>query len=170
MKIAVISDIHGNMSYLSKAKEIIDSEKINIVICCGDVQTEEVFYELDSWEQKVYLVLGNADLELGFKLEKGLIYPEKLEYFKDFGVLNLEKKKIAFTHYDFYAKKLVTEGKYDIIFYGHTHTPWEEKFHLHKVEPCATLLNPGEITAQFGKSTFAIYDLTKMKAKLILLN
>lgn len=163
MKIAVISDIHGNMSYLSKAKEIIDSEKINIVICCGDVQTEEIFHELDSWPQKVYLTLGNADLELVKKLESGLIYPEKLEYFKDFGVVNLAGKKIAFTHYDFYAKKLVTEGKYNLIFYGHTHTPWEEKIGQ------TILLNPGEITAQFGKPTFAIYDLAKMKAKLVLL-
>jgi hypothetical protein len=163
MKIAVISDIHGNMAYLAKAKKIIDNKKIKIVICCGDVQTEEVFHELDSWPQKIYLTLGNADLELEYKLEKGLIYPEKLEYFRDFGVVNLAGKKIAFTHYDFYAKKLVTESKYDIIFYGHTHTPWEEKFND------SILINPGEITAQFGKPTFAIYDLVKMKARLVLL-
>lgn len=164
MKIAVISDIHGNLAYLIKAKKVIDKEKINTIICCGDIQTEEIFHELDSWPGKIYLTLGNADLDLGQKLDSGLIYPENLEYFKDFGVINLEKKKVAFTHYDFYAKKLASEGKYDIIFYGHTHTPWEEK--LSKT----ILLNPGEIAAQFGKPTFAIYDLEEMEAKLILLN
>ncbi|MFA5197393.1 MAG: YfcE family phosphodiesterase [Patescibacteria group bacterium] len=163
MKIAVISDIHGNMAYLEKAKSIIDVEQINTIICCGDIQSEEVFHELDSWEQRVYLSLGNADLELGYKLESGLIYPEKLKLYKDFGVLNLEKKKIAFTHYDFFARKLASEGKYNLVFYGHTHTPWEET--IDKI----IILNPGEIAAQFGKPTFAIYDLTQMKAKLVLL-
>jgi len=163
MKIAVISDIHGNMAYLSKAKEEINSEKIKTVICCGDIQTDEVFHDLDSWSQKVYLSLGNADFEISTSLESGLLYPEKLEYFKDFGVLNLTGKKVAFTHYDFYAKKLATEGKYDIVFYGHTHTPWEEQIGK------TVILNPGEISAQFGKPTFAIYDLKEMKARLILL-
>ncbi|MDD5693312.1 MAG: YfcE family phosphodiesterase [Patescibacteria group bacterium] len=163
MKIAIISDIHGNMAYLAKAKEIIDSEKIKLVICCGDIQTEEVFHELDLWPQKVYLTLGNADLELEYKLKSGLIYPEKLKFYKDFSVLDLDKRKIAFTHYDFYAKKLATEGKYDLVFYGHTHTPWEE------IIGKTIILNPGEIAAQFGKPTFAIYDLTQMKAKLVLL-
>jgi len=164
MKIAVISDIHGNMAYLAKTKSIIDTEKIKTVICCGDIQSEDVFLELDSWKQKVYLALGNVDKDLEQKLESGLLYPEKLEYFKDFGVLNLEKKKIAFTHYDFYAKKLATEDKYDIVFYGHTHTPWEEKI------GSTVLLNPGEIGAHFGKPTFAIYNLEETKAKLILLS
>ncbi|MEI7690402.1 MAG: YfcE family phosphodiesterase [bacterium] len=163
MKIAVISDIHGNLAYLAKAKEIIDSEKIKTVICCGDIQTEEAFWELDSWLQKVYLALGNADFELNSNLDSGLIYPTKLEFFKDFGVINLEKKKLAFTHYDFYARKLASEGKYDIVFYGHTHTPWEERIDK------TVILNPGEIAAQFGKPTFAIYDLKEMKAKLVLL-
>lgn len=161
MKIAIISDIHGNMVYLSKAKEIIEKAQVNTVVCCGDIQTEEIFHELDSWRQKVYLALGNADKELGRKLEAGILYPERLEYYNDFGVINLVGKKIAFCHYDFLAKKLANENKYDLIFYGHTHTPWEEKINN------TVLLNPGEITAQFGKPTFAIYDLDELKAKLV---
>lgn len=163
MKIAIISDIHGNMAYLEAAKERIDREKIKIVICCGDAQDEEVFFELDSWKQEVYLSLGNADFHLKNKLESGLIWPEKLKYFADFGVINLDGKKIAFCHYDFLARKLAESGKYDLIFFGHTHTPWEEKIGK------TLLLNPGEITAQYGKPTFAIYDLIKMKAELIVL-
>ncbi len=164
MKIAIISDVHGNLAYLKKAKSIIDRERITTVICCGDIQNEDVFCELDHWPQKVYLALGNADKVIAEKLESGLIFPEKLKYFNDFGAINLEKKKIAFTHYDFYAKKLALEAKYDLVFYGHTHTPWEEKIGR------TIMINPGEITAHFGKPTFAIYDLTRMKARLLLLN
>ena len=163
MKIAVISDIHGNEAYLAKAKQIIVKEQIKTVICCGDIQSEEMFHELDTWKQKVYFSLGNADKELERKLESGILYPEKLRYYSDFGMVNLAGKKIAFCHYDFFAKKLAETQKYDLVFYGHTHTPWEEKIGK------TTLLNPGEITAQFGKPTFAIYNLEKMKAKLIFL-
>lgn len=163
MKVAVISDVHGNMAYLDKAKEVIDEEAIESVICCGDIQTDEVFRELDSWKNKVYLVLGNADKELSHKLEVGILYPENMEVFSDFGVINLAKKKIAFCHYDFLARKLAGEKKYDLIFYGHTHTPWEEQIGQTK------MLNPGEIAAQFGKATFAVYDLAAMRARLVLL-
>ncbi len=163
MKIAIISDVHGNMAYLEKAKNRIDLEKIKTVICCGDIQTEDVFMKLDTWSQKVYLALGNADIELGYKLTAGHICPKHLTYFNDFGVINLHKTKIAFTHYDFFARKLAKEGKYDLVFYGHTHTPWEERIEK------SIIINPGEISAQFGKPTFAIYDLVKKKANLILL-
>ena len=163
MKIAIISDIHGNLAYLEKAKIIIDKYKITTVICCGDIQTEEVFYELDKWSQRVYLVLGNADFELDQKLISGFIVPQNIQLFRNFGKITLNKNKIAFTHYDTSAKKIALEGKYNFVFYGHTHTPWEEVINK------TLVLNPGEISAQFGKPTFAIYDLANMTAKLILL-
>lgn len=163
MKIAVISDIHGNMAYLERAKPIIDAEKLEIVICCGDIQDEDCFKSLDNWKQKVYIALGNADYKIRESLGLGTLLAEHAEVSLDYGVLNIDGAKIAYCHYDSLAKKLAQDGRFDIIFYGHTHTPWEEKIG-HTV-----LLNPGEITAQFGKPTFAIYDLKTMKAELKLL-
>jgi len=163
MKIAVISDIHGNMAYLERAKAIIDIEKLEIVICCGDIQDEDCFKTLDSWKQKVYIALGNADYKIRESLGRGTLWAEHAEVFLDYGVLNVDGAKIAYCHYDSLAKKLAQDERFDIIFYGHTHTPWEEKIGK------TVLLNPGEITAQFGKPTFAIYDLKTMKAELKLL-
>ena len=37
MKLAIISDIHGNFHALKKALEIIDKKKISEVICLGDL-------------------------------------------------------------------------------------------------------------------------------------
>jgi putative phosphoesterase len=161
MKIAVISDIHSNMGNIALAKKIIDEEKIRTVICCGDIQSEEVFRELDSWKQQVYLALGNVDKELERKLDAGLIWPEHLKYYPDYGEMTIAGKKVAFCHFKVRAFKLAEKQKWDIIFYGHTHTPWEEKVGK------TILLNPGEITRHFGKPTFAIYDFAKMKAKLV---
>lgn len=163
MKIAIISDIHGNMAYLEKAKEIIDQEKISIVICCGDIQDEETFSELDSWDQKVYLSFGNADYALRERLDRGLIWAKKMEIFLDYGVVNIDGAKIAFCHYPNLAKRLADDGRFDIVFYGHSHTPWEDKIGK------TILLNPGEIQARDGKPTFAIYDLEKMNAELKIL-
>jgi len=163
MKIAVISDIHGNMAYLEKAKTVIDAEKLEIIICCGDIQDEDCFKYLDSWKQKVYIALGNADYKIRESLDRGTLWTEHAEISLDYGVLNIDGAKIAFCHYDSFARKLAQDDRFDIIFYGHTHTPWEEKIGK------TILLNPGEITAQFGIPTFAIYNLKTMKAELKIL-
>jgi hypothetical protein len=163
MKIAVISDIHGNEAYLARAKAVIDEEKLEIIICCGDIQDIECFKEMDSWKQKVYIALGNADYAIREMLDRGTLVAKHTEIFLDYGVLNVDGAKIAFCHYPKYAEKLAESGKFDVVFYGHDHKPWEYKISK------TVLLNPGEIQARDGKPTFAIYDLKAMRAKLILL-
>ena len=163
MKIVILSDIHGNMAYLDRAKTVIRSENPGVIICCGDIEDIGVFRELDSWQTKTYLALGNADYQLRDDLNRGLIWAERLEVFLDFGVINADGCKIAFCHYDFLGRKLADSGKYDVVFYGHTHTPWEEKVGK------TILLNPGEVTAQFGKATLAIFDTKTLKSKLVIL-
>ena len=163
MKIAVMADIHGNMAYLERAKEIIDDSKIEIIIVCGDVQDFEALEELDSWKQKVYLSLGNADYEIRYKLESGQIQTRNVEVSLDYGHLKIGGTEVAFCHYPNYARKLAESGRYNVVFYDHNHRPWEEKVGQ------AIMLNPGEIQARDGKPTFAIYDLSQMKAELKIL-
>lgn len=163
MKVAVISDIHGNIAYLEKAKTIIDAEKLDIVICCGDIQDEETFLELDNWSQKVYISFGNADYAIRENLDRGKLISKHIEVFLDYGVLNIGGTKLAFCHYPLYAEKLAVSGRFDVVFHGHDHKPWERKIGK------TIVLNPGEIQARDGKPTFAIYDLTKMKGELKIL-
>ena len=66
--------------------------------------------------------------------------------------IELGGKKIFLNHYPDIAKNKAESGKYDLVFYGHTHKPWEEK-----VGECR-LVNPGELSGQRFKPTFAIYD------------
>ncbi len=158
-----MADIHGNMAYLERAKKVIDEQGLEIVLVCGDVQDIEALQELDTWKQKVYIALGNADYEIRHKLDSGLIWTERVEIFLDYGVLNIGGTKLAFCHYPKFAEKLAEGGRFDVVFYGHNHKPWEEKIGR------TVMLNPGEIQARDGKPTFAIYDLTKMKAELKIL-
>lgn len=163
MKIAVISDIHGNLAYLEKAKAIIDAEKLEIVICCGDIQDEDAFEELDSWPQKVYIALGNADYAIRENLGHGKLLAKHAEVFLDYGVLNVDGAKLAFCHYPLYAEKLAESGRFDVVFYGHDHRPWERKIGK------TVLLNPGEIQARDGRPTFAIFNTKTTKAELKIL-
>jgi len=163
VKIAILSDIHGNMAHLASAKKIINETKIDTIICCGDIQDEEAFLEMDSWPQTVLLALGNADYAIRENLDSGALIASHIKVFIDYGVLNAEKRKIAFCHYPKYADKLAESGKFDVVFYGHDHRPWERKIGK------TVLLNPGEIQARDGQPTFAIYDLTAMKGELKIL-
>jgi putative phosphoesterase len=160
MKIAIISDIHDNLARWEEAARIIKNEKITIGICCGDVTSFDTLEEVAKSFKTLHLAFGNGDYAI--KNAKGLI-PENVEAHGNVGVVKLGGKKIAFCHYDWLAEKLFDSKNYDIIFYGHTHTPWEKREEGH------ILLNPGEVAGQFGKASFAVLDLETSKASLKLL-
>jgi putative phosphoesterase len=124
------------------------------------VATIETLEVLAQSFEKLYLALGNADFQLSQR--KGLI-PENVKWFSELGAFELEGKKIAICHSPNLARKIAVEQDYDIVFYGHTHTPWEKN-----VEN-TVLLNPGEIAGQYGPASFCIYDLETMQGTLKIL-
>jgi putative phosphoesterase len=160
MKIAVFADIHDNEVRLKEALKIIRTEGIKIGICCGDVARLSILQMAAKPFQKLYLALGNLDYNLKDQVE---LFPDNVYAWEGTGKFEISRKKIAIVHHDYIARNLAKEGKYDLVFYGHTHTPWEKKIGK------TILLNPGEISGQFGPASFAIFDLSTMKAKLKLL-
>lgn len=157
MKVAILSDIHDNLARLTEALEIVKKENIEIGICCGDVTSIETLEILAAPFKTLYLALGNADFKLA--QTTGMI-PENVKWFERFGAMELSGKKIAIVHRDNEAKNVAAEGVYDLVFYGHTHTPWEKKIGR------TTILNPGEVSGQFGPASFCIYNLESMKGQL----
>jgi uncharacterized protein len=158
MKIALFSDIHDNLPRLEAAIDICQKKGIKTVLCMGDVSRHETLGLLAQEFEVVYLALGNMDYNL--KHQPSII-PENVYVFsEEGGLIELAGKKIFMVHYDFVAQEKASQGAYDLVFYGHTHTPWEKKIGK------TIILNPGEISGQFGQATFAIYDLDKMKAEL----
>ena len=176
MKIAVFSDVHDNLVRWLEAVEIIKTEKVKIGICCGDIGELQTLETVAQSFKTLYLALGNLDFKLKHILDSRLrgndkegvkdsigLFPENVRATPDFGEVELRGRKIAFAHNHYLGRQLAKSGKYDVVFYGHTHTPWEEKIGN------TVLLNPGEISGQFGRASFAIYDLKKMKAELKIL-
>lgn len=149
MKIAVVSDTHNNMANFKIAIDWIKKEKIRLILHCGDISSQETIDEAKKYfGGEIKFVKGNAD----FNLE----LPDKMD-------IELGGKKIAFVHFPNEAKKLAQSGKFDLVFYGHTHRAWDEK-----IGECH-MINPGELAGQFYKATFAIYDTTTGKLELKIL-
>ena len=162
MKFAIVSDTHDNMANFSKAIEWLNNEKIKVILHCADICNQETIdqavknfkgssFAKASADKEIYFVRGNGDFSAS-----GGDLPEKME-------IELDGKKIFFNHYPDIAKRAAESGKYDLVFYGHTHKPWEEK-----VGDCR-LINPGELAGQRFKPTFAIYDTETEKLELKIL-
>ena len=150
MKIAIISDTHDNLANFNKIIGWLNSEKIGLLLHCGDIACRETLNEAEkNFKGEIKAVSGNCDLGL---IE--LRISEKIDF---------EGKKIGFTHYPETAKRMAVAGKYDLVFYGHTHKPWEEK-----IGKCR-LVNPGNADGSFFKATFAVYDAAEDKIELKIL-
>jgi len=155
MKIAIISDTHGNVANFKKVVAWLNAQKINLILHCGDIGNPESLKEsLKNFQGELLGVFGNMDTDFKIligeynKIKNAKISEKVLE-------TKIENKNIAITHKPEDAKKLADSGKFDLVFYGHTHKPWEEK-----VKNCR-MINPGELAGQIFKPTFAIYDTEK---------
>ncbi len=163
MKIAIISDSHGNVANFQKVVRWLNKENIKLILHCGDIGSPESLREsLADFKGELLGVFGNMDAD--YKILVGQ-YNEipRVKIKEHIFETKVDKKKIAFTHYPEDAKKLVESLKYDLVFYGHTHRPWEEK------EGNCRLINPGELAGQRFKPTFAVYDTEKDTLELKIL-
>jgi putative phosphoesterase len=138
MKIAIVSDTHNNFINFKKAINWANENGVQMILHCGDIQTQEIIDDARKiFKGEINFVKGNGDYDLNF--------PEAIE-------IEADSKKIGFSHFPEIAKKMAKSGKLDIVFYGHTHKPWEEV-----IDNCR-LANPGELAGQLFKPTFAVYD------------
>lgn len=171
MRVAIISDIHNNEVNLKKILDYCGREKIGTIICCGDLASKESLdFLCDNFSGTVHYTFGNMDneqltneichpaLDAGSKKldsgsESGMTCKYKnIRVYHNFGEAEIDNKKIAFVHYPHIAKKLCATGKYDFVFHGHTHKPWEEMLGNCK------MLNPGNVTGDFYPPTFAVWE------------
>ncbi len=161
MRIAIISDIHNNEVNLEKVLNYCEREKISTIICCGDLASKESLdFMNDVFSGTIYYVFGNMDNEQLRNYELSQNY-RNTKIYRNFGEAEIENRKVAFVHFPKEAKELAESGKYNFVFYGHTHKPWVEK-----INNC-TILNPGNVTGDFYPPTFAVWNTENDKFELI---
>lgn len=163
MIIAIISDTHDNIPNIEKFLLWAKNNKIKTIIHCGDITTPSMITELFGPAKiNFHCVFGNvADREMLPKVCKKFL---NTKCHGDEGKIIINKLNIAFCHFPEIAKKLAQSGNYQLVFYGHTHKPWIERF-----SNGCQMINPGTLGGVFQKATFSIYNTTTQKLELKLL-
>lgn len=160
MKIAILSDTHDNWVNIEKTIKYLNKQKIRLMIHCGDVcapLTIEAMAIL--FKGDIHFVKGNVDGDVdGFKAHAKKY--KNLHYYGQTGKLSIDSLTLIFCHFPMVAKKIAQSQKYDFVFHGHTHQPWQEKIKK------TIIINPGTVAGLFTKATFAIFDTTSKKAEL----
>lgn len=163
MKIAIISDSHDNIANVYKALDFIKKNGVEMIIHCGDVCAPSVLAEFaKKFAGVINLVYGNIDGDRK-AMKKVASQNSNVKIHGNTGEVEIDSKKIAFTHFPADGKKLAESGKYNYVFYGHNHKPWIEKVND------TYLINPGTLAGLFAKATFALWETKEVEPKLILL-
>ena len=153
MKIAIISDSHDNLENLNKVFQWLQKNGVKIVIHCGDVGLPETLIKAaENYDGVIHFIVGNMDHKDLFEQEFGDKRFDNLKFYGEVGEIEIENIKIAFCHKPGKAEELAKSNKYDVVFYGHTHTPWIKKVGQ------VFLVNPGELAGQISQPSFALYD------------
>lgn len=173
MIIIIISDTHDNIPNLKKVLDYCSANKIEKIIHCGDLaEIETLDFIKENFHGDIFWTFGNMDLE------HSALYPfadgkyKDINIFSKHGEIEIANKKIAFVHYPDYARKLCEQGRFDYVFYGHTHKPWTEIVEGNNngnIKKCE-MLNPGNVANQYYSPTFAIWNTTDNKFQLIRIN
>jgi len=159
MKIAIISDIHDNLPNLEKCLSWCEKEKVEKIICPGDVTNFETLkYLSHNFKGEIFLVSGNAELYE----EKDLKKFKNINFGGETMIFTLDNLNIGLCHQPEKIKRILesTKNKLDFIFYGHTHRPWLKK------EGLTMIINPGTLSGVFSESCFAYFDTKSRKLEL----
>lgn len=123
MKIAVLSDIHDHIWNLEKVLKQIKKEGLEAIIFCGDMCAPFTAEPLASGNLLTYICLGNNDEDQIKMLQRGsekFIWSARSD---EYGVAELDGRRVAYCHYPRLGELLAKTGEYDAVFYGHTHLP-----------------------------------------------
>lgn len=174
MKLAIISDTHDNIPNLKKVLDWCREQKIEKLIHCGDLaEIETLDYLKENFVGDIFWTHGNMDRghSADYPFADGKY--KGIHIFSKHGEVEIAGKKMAFVHFPEYARRLAEEGRFDFVFYGHTHKPWTETIRgenkFGNIKECE-LLNPGNVANQYYQPTFATWDSLENKFQLIRIN
>jgi putative phosphoesterase len=156
MKIGILSDTHGDHTAAAKAAAVFLRESVGAVFHCGDIGGMDVMAELagvmEPAHVPVHAVFGNVDIHSS----DWKYFPTNIgvQLHGRFGDICCAGQRIALLHSDDRRlfNQTVAEGKYDLVFSGHSH---EVHDYIRGRTRC---INPG--TAGRGApDTCAVLDL-----------
>lgn len=138
MKIAVISDTHDHIANFEKGLAGINAAGCSMLIHCGDLASPFMVHRLAEFRGEIHTVFGNVEGDQFTIKEFSDKYPN-ITLHGDVGFVEVDGVEIAFTHKPVFARGLASTGKYDYVFYGHTHRHGREKING------TWMVNPGDM-------------------------
>ena len=157
MLVGIMSDSHDDMERIDAAVEFFNSKGVAHVLHSGDLISPFTFELLGGIKAEFTAIFGNNDGDHVLLKEKSgdrvNTQPFQVE---------IAGRKIVMVHEPAAVEALAKSGEYDVVIYGHTHTP-----EMRKVGH-ALVINPGK-TARLhkGESTVALLDTETLKAEII---
>lgn len=151
--VAIISDTHDRVPILRETLRQFEKHKIKTIFHCGDVARFETAYLMAGFQ--VIYCYGNGDHEYE-KISATLKEANSASVTGFVCEIELDGRRIATTHSHMPGKltELANSGKYDFVFYGHTH-----RQKMQQINDCV-VINPGALGNPNTTSlNFAILDL-----------
>ncbi len=160
MNVALLSDIHDQTSHLLAALVRAEAEGCRHLLFMGDMVALETFRILrEEWPWPIDLVFGNNECDRSEFLRLSRSFAQTTHH-GDTGDIDLDGRRVAFTHYPSSARRLAETGRYHAVFFGHTHLPESAR-----VGSCL-LANPGEIQGR-RRACFSVYRTEENAVRLI---
>jgi len=158
MKIGILSDTHDQYHNIRTAVKILNKEHVKLVIHCGDWISPftHAFYRDLKCPMKG--VFGNNDGDRFYHLKYANKSGISITFEERILSLTIDKRKIVAYHGDYpeATDALITCGKYDAVFHGHTHIS------VNTMIGNTLSLNPGTLmpvtSASIQGASIAIYN------------
>jgi putative phosphoesterase len=157
VKIAILSDIHDNIWKLAAALDRLGDA--DALICCGDLCAPFIVPQMaEGFRGPIHIVFGNNDGDR-FRITQQAQRFENVTIHGELADLTLGGKRIAVHHFEDVGRLIAVSGIYDVVCCGHNHV-----FEIERVGKTLRI-NPGEIMARFGSSTYVVYDTETDEAR-----
>ena len=164
MKIAILSDIHDNYHNLVLALDDLKKRDVTGLIFLGDFMNGGIAAAMASTRLPLKAVWGNNDGDRQVILRIANKYPDFTVAPLTYAQISYGGRKLFISHYPDLAMIAADSGRFDGVFFGHTH-----KQSIETKDNCL-LINPGELSAhKTGTASYAVYDTDTNTGEIIFL-
>ncbi len=164
MLVALISDIHDYGTRLLLALARAEELGCTHLLCMGDITTISTFRQLcEEWSHAADIVFGNNEWYRESFFHVANEYPH-ITHHGDAAIMTLDERELFFCHYPHVAARAAESGRYDAVFFGHTH---RAELHPATEDGRPLIVNPGDVQGRYGKPSMAVYDTETNTARLL---
>lgn len=174
MLLALMSDLHDNVSAWQLLLREFSARGITTLINCGDTCALAMLMDMSAtFPGKIHTIFGNVtDRKLEAEVMKDL---PNVTHYGDQGDVTLDGRQIYFNHFPKNAEAKAKSGDYDMVCHGHTHLKrWEPSttraarvLGNTQKEHMTMILNPGTAGGMFQYPSFSVVDLQTMQHEFI---